>query len=85
MCDQPVMSAAAEINGGPEKKTRPLFYGWLHVSGAEKGGNERGFYSFLPRYIYTSDFLMHDQRDAREQRDNGTPLPALMFDIKQPF
>lgn len=35
MCDQPVMSAAAETNSGL-KKTRPLFYGWLHVTGAEK-------------------------------------------------
>lgn len=67
-------------------KRRPLFYGWLHVTGAEKEKKKRGvFFSFLLRYIYTSAFLMHDQRDALQQRDNGTPLPTLMFNIKRPF
>lgn len=83
MCDQPVMSAAAETNSGPEKQQGRYFMAGCMSVGLKRG--KRGFYSFLPRYIYTSDFLMHDQRDAPKQRDNDTPLPALMFNIKQSF
>lgn len=76
MCDQPVMSAAAETNGGPEKKQGCYFMAGCMSVGLKRGETKRAF-TPSSRAIFTlqiSSCMIREMLSNKETMARLCPL-----------